>query len=216
MPTEPTEIDTEHFGGVPVAAVACGQSHALAVTTGGALYAWGSGRCGATGLGYMGMNTMTPQLVRGALAHARVVRVAAGQCHSCALTGDGRVFAFGKVGGIPATSAKGIPPLLQGAAKVSGTSMPSHCAIGSGYNASHSAFAVGAVPPGEPGFEAAMTYPWHRRRAMLMFLRSLPSPPCRAEGMPPPAPVPAATAALIRAALLLKCHAVGSHMFQFL
>jgi alpha-tubulin suppressor-like RCC1 family protein len=110
----PTEIDAAHFGGAPVAVVACGDHHVLAITTGGKLYAWGQGKNGANG-GF-GMryhdNISTPQPVVGTLAGAWVVRIVAGKSHSCALTEDGRVFTFGRGGGLPAAGARGIKPLM--------------------------------------------------------------------------------------------------------
>ena len=92
----PTEIDAAHFGGAPIAAVACGGFHTMAITRDeGKLYGWGDGpidgengayvpageRWGATGLGHTHGAT-TPQPVVGALADARVVRVTAGSTHS--------------------------------------------------------------------------------------------------------------------------------------
>ena len=43
----------------------------------------------------------------GALANVRIVRIAAGFQHSIALANDGRVFAFGTDGGVPAAGAGG-------------------------------------------------------------------------------------------------------------
>ena len=145
----PTEIDAEHFGGAPVAAVTCGTHHMLALTTAGKAYACGAGNFGRLGLGHRN-GVATPQPVAGALADARVVRVAAGQFHSCALTEDGRVFAVGKCAGIPAEGARGIPQLLHGA--LAGTTV---CALGNGFRAGHAAFIAG-TPPSEPGFEAPL------------------------------------------------------------
>jgi len=120
----PTEIDAAHFGGAPVAAVACGTSHTMAITRGeGKLYGWGVGMFGATGLGHTDDAT-TPQPVVGALADARVVRIAAGAKHSCALVEDGRVFALGSAHGIPAAGRQGTPQLLEeGALAAGGTTV---------------------------------------------------------------------------------------------
>jgi len=150
----PTEIDAAHFGGAPVAAVACGHSHTMAITHGeGKLYCWGEGACGATGLGHMDDAT-TPQPVMGALADARVVRIAAGFLHSCALAEDGRVFAFGYCPGIPAAGRQGTPQLLQEGALAAGTTV---CALSTGCFADHAAFIEGA-PPAEPGLEAPLVF----------------------------------------------------------
>ena len=150
----PTEIDATHFGGAPVAAVACGSSHTMAITRGeGKLYGWGSGAHGATGLGHTDDAT-TPQPVVGALADARVVRITAGLNHSCALAEDGRVFAFGRCHGIPAAGRQGTPQLLQEGALAAGTTV---CALSTGCFATHAAFAEGP-PPAAPGFEAPLVF----------------------------------------------------------
>ena len=96
---KPTEIDAQHFGGVPAVAVACGDTHTLVLTADRKLYACGNGRHGATGFGHMN-DAMTPQPVAGALEDVPVVMIATGYTHSCALTSDGRIFAFGTDGGI--------------------------------------------------------------------------------------------------------------------
>ncbi len=74
-----------------VTAVAAGTSHALAVTHGGEVHAWG-----ANGSGQLGDGSHTkrrrPIRVPGLV---RVVRAVAGRAHSLALTEDGRVFAWG-------------------------------------------------------------------------------------------------------------------------
>ena len=150
----PTEIDAAHFGGAPVAAVACGYSHTMAITRGeGKLYCWGEGAYGRTGLGHTDDAT-TPQPVVGALADARVVRITAGMHHSCALAEDGRVFAFGTAVGIPAAGEQGTPQLLQEGALAAGTTV---CALSTGSWATHAAFAEGP-PPAAPGFEAPLVF----------------------------------------------------------
>ena len=165
----PIEIDTAHFGGAPVAAVACGMDHTMAITRDeGKLYGWGWGASGRTGLGHTDDAT-TPHPVVGALADARVVRIAAGMGHSCALTEDGRVFAFGKCCGIPAAGAQGTPQLLQGGALVAGSPV---CALGAGCQCQHAVLTVG-TPPARPGFwdpNCVHFFAWWRRRALLMCL----------------------------------------------
>jgi alpha-tubulin suppressor-like RCC1 family protein len=183
----PTEIDAAHFGGAPIAAVACGGLHTMAITCDeGKLYGWGDGPIdgenGATGLGHTHGAT-TPQPVVGALADARVVRITAGSTHSCALVEDGRVFAFGRdddefgtpQGALPAAGADGTPQLLQGAL----AGVAPVCALGAGCQASHLAFLVG-VPPAQPGFDAPVSFRWSRRRALLMCL--LATQPCAGDG----------------------------------
>lgn len=143
----PTEIDAAHFGGAPVAAVACGGYHTMAITRGeGKLYCWGRGWNGATGLGHTDDAT-TPQAVVGALADARTVRIAAGMLHSCALAEDGRVFAFGFCPGILAAGRQGTPQLLQEGALAGDITVS---ALSTGSSANHAAFITGK-PPTTPG-----------------------------------------------------------------
>jgi hypothetical protein len=108
---------------------------------------------GRTGLGHTDDAT-TPQPVVGALADARVVRIAAGMHHSCALAEDGRVFAFGTAAGIPAAGGQGTPQLLQEGALAGGTTVS---ALSTGCFATHAAFAEGP-PPAAPGFEAPLVF----------------------------------------------------------
>jgi hypothetical protein len=123
----------------------------MAITRGeGKLFCWGEGTFGRTGLGHTD-NATTPQPVVGALADARVVRIAAGMIHSCALVEDGRVFAFGRTPGI---DRQGTPQLLQEGALAAGTTV---CALSTGCFADHAAFIEGA-PPAEPGFEAPLVF----------------------------------------------------------
>jgi alpha-tubulin suppressor-like RCC1 family protein len=200
----PTEIDAAHFGGVPVVAVACGDGHVLMITAESKLYACGWGICGATGLGHT-KDVVTPRPVAGALADAHVVRITAGAGHSCALTEDGRVFAFGRNGGVPAAGAKGIPQLLQDT--LAGTTV---CALGGGCCAGHSAFVTGS-PPDAPGFELPLAFPWHRRRLLLMCLLFA------KRQFDECAPAPAATTdVLLRLAALPEALLLGPCLFQFL
>ena len=151
----PTEIDAEHFGGAPIAAVSCGMYHTMAITRSeGKLFCWGRGKVGATGLGHTDDAT-TPQPVVGALADARVVRIAACYRHSCALADDGRVFAFGCADGIPAAEREGIPQLLQGGA-LAGDGAPVR-ALSVGCGGLHTALIAG-TPPATPGFEAPLAF----------------------------------------------------------
>jgi len=161
----PTEIDTAHFGGAPVAAVACGYNHTMAITRGeGKLYCWGEGEFGATGLGRTGDAT-TPQPMVGTLEDVRVVGITAGLMHSCALAEDGRVFAFGECVGIPAAGLQGTPQLLQEGALADGTAV---CALSTGCSATHAAFVEGP-PPAKPGFEMPVVLRVSARVASLKF-----------------------------------------------
>ena len=160
----PTQIDAAHFGGAPVAAVACGACHTVAITRGeGKLYCWGRGDMGRTGLGHT-KNATTPQPVVGALAGARVVRVAAGMFHTCALVEDGRVFVLGAVGGTPAAAAAAAQDstarLMQGDALAGSTAR----VLGSGCYASHMALVTGE-PPATAGFEAPLVFAMQKKPA---------------------------------------------------
>ena len=122
-----------------------GRQHASSVDGGG------FGGSGATGLGHT-TDATTPHPVVGPLADARVVRIVAGHRHSFALTEDGRVFGFGRGGGVPAGGAQVLPQLLQGA--LADTTVR---ALGVGCFASHSVLVAGP-PPAEPGFELPLVF----------------------------------------------------------
>ena len=210
----PTDIGAQHFGGKAVAAVAGGASHVLVLTVDGELFACGQGSKGATGLGHTA-GALTPQRVAGA-ADVCVVRIAAGIRHSSALTHDGRVFAFGTGGGTPAAGAGGVPQLLlQGALADAAAAVR---ALGSGCSTGHSTFVPGA-PPRAPGFDAPLTFPWFRRRTLLLCLLAVHAEP-RAEGAPPPPPPQAAAAVdddvLLRVAALPNGLWKGPCIFQYL
>ena len=115
---------------------------------------------GATGLGHTDGVT-TPQPVVGALADARVVRIAGGLIHSCALVVDGRVFAFGYCDSIPTAGWQGIPQLLDEGALTAGTAV---CALGTGSWGAHAALIEGP-PPAEPGFEAPLAFAMQKKPA---------------------------------------------------
>jgi hypothetical protein len=146
----PTAIDAQHFGGAPIAAVACGNAHTLAVTRDGTLYGWGSGGYGAAGLGHTD-DAVTPQPVVGALAGARVVRTAAGMSSSCALVEDGHVFTWGDAPWVAGNQAQSTPQLLQSDTTVS--------ALNTGGCFAHAETFVAGTPPDEPGFDAQVPLP---------------------------------------------------------
>ena len=81
----------------PVLKIACGNDHTLLLGKSGAVYAFGRGNAGQTGLQTRD-NTTTPQRVD-TLAPYRVVQIAAGANHSVALTDVNQVFCFGNGGG---------------------------------------------------------------------------------------------------------------------
>ena len=63
----------------------CGAYSSFAVTLDGALYAWGRNKAGNLGLG-QGADVRAPTRVKGALRHARVKSVAAGNEPSAAVS----------------------------------------------------------------------------------------------------------------------------------
>jgi len=88
------------LAGKVVVAIAAGNSHSLALTSDGQIFAWGSGWAGQ--LGNSGTcNSFEPVAVdmNGALSGKRVTAVSAGASHSLALTSDGQVFAWGSLVG---------------------------------------------------------------------------------------------------------------------
>ena len=85
--------------GLVVSMFACGggseEHHSAAVTSAGALYAWGSGRSGQLGHGDL-ENLVLPRVVSSPLLQAQsVVQVACGSAHTVAVTHTGAVLAWG-------------------------------------------------------------------------------------------------------------------------
>jgi alpha-tubulin suppressor-like RCC1 family protein len=80
--------------GETVTAIAAGQYHCLALTSTGAVYAWGFNGFGQLGNGTT-TNSSLPQLVP-LPAGVKVTAVGAGDNHSLVVTSTGAVYAFGK------------------------------------------------------------------------------------------------------------------------
>ena len=74
--------------------VAAGKEHTAALSDTGAVYAWGDGSQGQLGTGSRA-HQLAPALVL-SLHTQRVVKVACGGDHTCALTSGGQVFVWGK------------------------------------------------------------------------------------------------------------------------
>ncbi len=83
----------ESLSGLPIASIACGGHHSVAVSLSGAVYAWGRNAHGQLGIGSQ-EDRHFPTQVRG-LRHQDVRRAACGQDHTACLTADGGVFTFG-------------------------------------------------------------------------------------------------------------------------
>jgi alpha-tubulin suppressor-like RCC1 family protein len=85
--------------GGPVTQIAAGELHALALTSTGQLYAFGSNEYGQLGTEVNSGTTMpnpTPAPVTLPGASGPVVQIAAGAAHSLALTATGQLYAFGE------------------------------------------------------------------------------------------------------------------------
>ncbi|KAJ1408124.1 regulator of chromosome condensation 1/beta-lactamase-inhibitor protein II, partial [Ochromonadaceae sp. CCMP2298] len=82
-------------GQARVVDVSCGLGHALFLLHTGRVYSWGNGGNGRLGLGDAHDRTEACAVI-GALAGETVVAVQCGASHSIVLTGQGRVYAWGK------------------------------------------------------------------------------------------------------------------------
>jgi alpha-tubulin suppressor-like RCC1 family protein len=81
-----------------VVSVAAGQSHALALTTNGLVYAWGTDFYGELGNGTSGSyNWSTTPILVTKLTNTVIVAVAAGQYNSYALDSGGNIWEWGRI-----------------------------------------------------------------------------------------------------------------------
>ena len=79
-----------------VVSVAAGDSHSLALTSMGVLFAWGRDSHGQLGLGgKAGVTHTSPRRVEGQLRRAFVAAVAAGAYHTCVVTEPGEGYCWG-------------------------------------------------------------------------------------------------------------------------
>jgi alpha-tubulin suppressor-like RCC1 family protein len=85
----PTLIDG--LDGIPIVDVAGGRNHALALTSGETVYAWGANQYGQLGIGTLTASS-TPAQVS---SLSGVVSIFAGRDHSLAVKADGTVWAWG-------------------------------------------------------------------------------------------------------------------------
>ena len=77
-------------------AIACGQSHCLALTVTGAVFSWGCGLNGRLGHGDQIGSAFPEQIV--AIAHLIVDEIACGDAHSACITDEGRLYVWGASG----------------------------------------------------------------------------------------------------------------------
>lgn len=85
------------LAGKTITAVSAGESHGVALSSDGRVYAWGSNSSGQLGDGTTA-NRSSPVAVNvsGVLAGKTVTAIATGRNHTLALTSDGRVYAWGE------------------------------------------------------------------------------------------------------------------------
>jgi alpha-tubulin suppressor-like RCC1 family protein len=76
------------------AAVAAGQDHTCALTTGGVAVCWGNNRYGQLGIGTTGGSSATPVAVRTPL---RFVSLSAGAQRTCGITSEGNSYCWGVI-----------------------------------------------------------------------------------------------------------------------
>jgi alpha-tubulin suppressor-like RCC1 family protein len=91
----PARVTAGGLSGVDVTSVAGGNGHSLAVTSTGAVYAWGYNNFGQLGNGNTTDQTTPIQVTGGGLSGVNVTAIAAGDLHSLAVTSTGAVYAWG-------------------------------------------------------------------------------------------------------------------------
>ena len=93
--SKPTLIRALEHAGVRCEHIACGGDHTLAISTSGAVLAWGRGSVGPAGSGATA-DVLTPAIVdRALLGDENVFQVSAGSGHSVAVTEGGCVYTWG-------------------------------------------------------------------------------------------------------------------------
>ena len=93
----PVQVTGGGLSGVNVTAIAAGSLHSLALTSTGAVYAWGASQSGQLGNGSFSYSNMPVQVlgVGGVGTLSNISAVAAGESHSLAVTSTGAVYAWG-------------------------------------------------------------------------------------------------------------------------
>jgi Regulator of chromosome condensation (RCC1) repeat len=86
---------TSGNGEVKIDKIAAGRSHSVALDVGGQVYCWGACQYGQIGLLNRRRGGVAPPKHVEALAKVKIVDVSAGDAHTLALTGGGRVFGWG-------------------------------------------------------------------------------------------------------------------------
>jgi alpha-tubulin suppressor-like RCC1 family protein len=90
----PVQVESKEWRGKTICKTACGRSHALALSTDGKVYAWGSNQDFAMGFASKGIKT-EPAFVE-ALQHETIVDIACGHSYSMFLTANGKVYVCGR------------------------------------------------------------------------------------------------------------------------
>jgi alpha-tubulin suppressor-like RCC1 family protein len=160
-----------------VIAIAAGDQHSLALTSDGAVWAWGGNTNGEIGDGTIEMR-LTPVRVSATTGMSNIVAVAAGANHNLALTSAGRLWAWGlntngQLG--DGTASTQISPVSVSAASIAagaliGISAQGHHSLG--VRPDHSLWSWGADEKGQLGHGVVSTAP-QTQMAPVMTLSGL-------------------------------------------
>jgi alpha-tubulin suppressor-like RCC1 family protein len=116
--TSPVAVTGGALSGVNVMAVIAGGQHSLALSTSGAVYAWGRNAEGELGIGNTTNSSLPVAVTAGGLSGVSVAGLAGGGFHTLARTSSGAVYAWGFNGGGQlgngGTATATIPVLING------------------------------------------------------------------------------------------------------
>lgn len=85
------------IGGKDVAQISAGGNHTCAIDSGGAAHCWGRGDEGQLGIGEQtSMTWPFPVLTSGHLQGKKIVQIAAGYSHTCAIANNNKVYCWGE------------------------------------------------------------------------------------------------------------------------